>query len=72
MLDGSGVKSMPGLISAPNVGSLKKRKKNAGSQMVHTKNKIYLKKFHIKTIATPVSLPIASSENTFAQGHFST
>jgi len=27
MLDGSGVKAMPGLISTPNSGSLKKNKK---------------------------------------------
>ena len=39
MLDGSGVKAMPGSISTPNSGSL--QKKNTGSQMWHTKKKKY-------------------------------
>ncbi len=45
MLDGRGVKAMPGSIPAPNPGSFNKlkRKKNTGSQMGHTK-KIILKK----------------------------
>ncbi len=43
MLDGSGVKAMPGSIPTPNYGSLYKNKKNTGSQMGQTK-KIYLKK----------------------------
>jgi len=43
MLDGSGVKAIPGSIPTPNSGSLYKNKKNTGSQMGQTK-KIYLKK----------------------------
>jgi len=39
ILDGSGVKAMPGSISAPNSGSLMKNKKNPGSQMGHTHKK---------------------------------
>jgi len=36
MLDGSGVKTMPGSISAPNSGlRIIKNKKNIGSQMGH-------------------------------------
>jgi len=37
MLDGSGVKAMPGSIPAPSSGSLQKNKKNTDSQMGHTK-----------------------------------
>jgi len=37
ILDGNRAKAMPGLISAPNSGSLMKNKKNTGSQMGHTK-----------------------------------
>jgi len=41
MLDGSGVKAMPGSIPAPNPGSLIIRlEKNTGSQMGHTKKNI--------------------------------
>jgi len=36
ILDGNGVKAMPGLISAPNSGSFK-NEKNTGSQMGHIK-----------------------------------
>jgi hypothetical protein len=38
MLDGSGVKAMPGTIPTPNSGSLWKNKENTGSQMGQTKN----------------------------------
>ncbi len=41
ILDGNGVKTMPGLISALNSGSLEKNMKNKGSQMVHTQKNIY-------------------------------
>jgi len=37
ILDRNGVKSTPGLISAPNSGSLYKNKKNTGSQTGRTK-----------------------------------
>jgi len=43
MLDGSGVKAMPGTIPTPNSSSLWKNKENTGSQMGQTKN-IFLKK----------------------------
>jgi hypothetical protein len=43
MLDGSGVKAMPGSIPAPRVHSIIEKKENTGSQMGHTK-KIFLKK----------------------------
>jgi len=49
VLDGNGVKAMPGLIPSPNPGSFK-RKKNIGSQMGHTKNIFKTKKvfFHLQ------------------------
>jgi len=40
MLDGSGVKAMPGPIPTPNPGSFKIKNENTGRQMGHTK-KIY-------------------------------
>jgi len=42
MLDGNGVKAMPGSIPAPNPGSLfnRKKKENIGSQMGHTKKNL--------------------------------
>jgi len=49
LLEGNGAKAMPGLISAPNYGSLLKNKKNTGSQMGHTK-KIFKKNCVLETI----------------------
>jgi hypothetical protein len=40
ILDGNGLKAMPGSIPAPNSGSFKKNKKNIGSQMGQTKKNI--------------------------------
>jgi len=42
MIDGRGVKAMPGSIPAPNPGSfnIRKEKKNISSQMGHTKKTI--------------------------------
>jgi hypothetical protein len=37
MLEGSGVKAMPGTISSPNSDFIIENKKNTGSQMGHTK-----------------------------------
>jgi len=48
MLDGSGVKALPGSIPTPNSGSLLKKTENTGSQMGHTKKKILkLSSFHV-------------------------
>jgi len=44
MLDGSGVKAMPGLISAPNSGSLKKIRKIQVAKWGTSKT---LKKLHL-------------------------
>jgi len=41
ILNGNGAKAMPGSIPAPNSGSVSKNKKNTGSQMGHTKKKIF-------------------------------
>jgi hypothetical protein len=41
ILDGNGVKAMPGLIPAPNSGSVEK---NRGTQMGHTYKKILKRK----------------------------
>jgi len=43
MLDGNGIKAMPGSISAPNSGSFE-NKKNTGNQMGFTKKIILIKK----------------------------
>jgi len=43
MLEGSGVKAMPGSIPTPNSSSLQK-KENTGSQMGHTKKKKIFKR----------------------------
>ena len=40
ILDGNGVKAMPGSIIVPNPGSFKWKEKNTGSQMRHTKKKL--------------------------------
>jgi len=40
MLDGSGVKAMPGFILHPILVNCRKIKKNTGSQMGHTKKYI--------------------------------
>jgi len=45
ILDGNGVKAMPGLTPAPNLGSFNnlKNKENKGSQMGHTKKSLNLR-----------------------------
>ena len=46
MLDGSGVKAMPGSILVPNPGSFNnEQKENIGSQMGHTKKKNFFNIF---------------------------
>jgi len=67
MLDGSGVKTMPGLISAPNYGSLQKIRKiqvaKRGTPKNYKKNKLVIFSFSCSFLLK-LDLPLVPTFST--------